>query len=104
MLECAGAICRNCRCRQRLFRGGGVGDHAIVQRLPPPVLEILVVRSYRAPLRAHDIVGGCAHSAAQKGEEIMGGTRIVERSDQGLNKACGAVHGADVGPTLEHMG
>ena len=104
MLGRAGAICGNFGCRQRLFRGGGVGDHAILQRLPPPVFEILAVRSNGAPLRAHDVVGGCAQRAAQKGEQIMGAARIVERPDQRLNNACGAVHRTNIGPALEHMG
>ena len=105
MLECAGAICGNLAAGRDCFA-------AAVLAITPSCNDCRHQSSKsarRAELlsatsRAHDIVGGCAQQRRQKGEKIMGGPGIVERSDQRLNKACGAVAGANVGPTLEHMG
>ena len=48
---------RQLRRRQRLFSASAVGDHAVLQRLPPPLLEIPARRAIGA-MCAHDIVGG----------------------------------------------
>ena len=95
---------RQLGCRQRLFRGGGVGDHAIVQRLPPPVFEIARRAELRAPLRAHEIVGGCAHGAAQKGEEIMRACAYRRAAGSAAEQCLRCRHGAHVGPAFQRMG
>ena len=79
-----------------------VGDNAVMQHLPPPRLEVAAGR-LRLPSLAHEIVSRRRAGAGEQRQYIMRVAAVIERTDQRLNDARGAVEGAQIGPALERM-
>ena len=86
--------------RDSLWLGGGIRDPAVVQRLTPERVEIGAGVLF-LPVGLNEIVSGCGGVSGEDGDDFVGALAVVERLDQRLNDADGAVVGAGIAPGFE---
>ena len=75
---------------------------AIVQRLAPELFEICA-GVLLLPVGSNEIVAGRIGLTGEHGNEFQRTLGVVERSDQRLDDADGAVEGAGIAPGFEFM-
>src|SRR6516162_3273839 len=88
------------------MREGRSGDDALLQRVPPEFLEtagLLLLLPPVAPVLADNFQPRAFRRFAERRQYLVSGAAGIQRRDERLKDAGGAVVGASITPTFEIM-